>query len=67
VRLQFVGTADGHDRVEVVGDPVGGDARALFLHGGRPIGGLLVGRARGLPSLRRLLQTPDTEPERNAA
>ena len=30
VRLQFAGTAAGHDRVEVEGDPLAGDACALF-------------------------------------
>jgi hypothetical protein len=53
--------------VEVEGDPVAGDARALFVRDGRPVGGLLVGRPRDLPALRRLLHEHDTEPERKAA
>jgi 3-phenylpropionate/trans-cinnamate dioxygenase ferredoxin reductase component len=65
VRLQFAGTAVGHDRVEIDGDPAAADARAIFLRRGRPIGGLLLGRPRELPSLRRLLTDPYTE--RNAA
>lgn len=67
VRLQFAGTAAGHDRVQVEGDPIAGDARALFLRDDRPIGGLLVGRPRDLPALRRLLHDHDIEPERTAA
>ncbi len=67
VRVQFVGTAAGHDSVRAEGDPAAGDARALFLRGERPIAGLLVGRPRDLPALRRLLQHTDTRPERNAA
>jgi 3-phenylpropionate/trans-cinnamate dioxygenase ferredoxin reductase subunit len=67
VRLQFAGTAAGHDHVQVEGNPAAGDARALFLRGGRPIGGLLVGRPRELPALRRLLHDTETEPERSAA
>jgi 3-phenylpropionate/trans-cinnamate dioxygenase ferredoxin reductase subunit len=67
VRLQFAGTAAGHDRVQVEGDPAAGDARALYLREGRPIGGLLMGRPRDLPALRRLLHDHDTEPERTAA
>jgi NADPH-dependent 2,4-dienoyl-CoA reductase/sulfur reductase-like enzyme len=67
VRLQFAGTAAGHDRVQVEGDPAVGDARALFLRGGRPTGGLLVGRPRELPALRRLLHDAHREPRRSAA
>ena len=33
VRLQFAGTAAGHDRVEVEGDQLAGDACALFSAG----------------------------------
>ena len=69
VRLQFAGSAAGHDRVVVDGDPARRDARALFMRGGRPIGGLLLGRPRELPVLRRLLNAAaaDPEPERSAA
>ena len=67
VRLQFAGTAAGHDRVEVEGDPVAGDACALFHRGGRLLGGLLVGRPRDLPALRRRLQETTLEHERSAA
>ncbi len=67
VRLQFAGTATGHDRVEVEGDPVAGDACALFHRGGRLVGGLLVGRPRDLPALRRRLQETTPEHERSAA
>lgn len=67
VRLQFAGTAAGHDPRGGRGRPRGRRARALFVRDGRPIGGLLVGRPRDLPNLRRLLHDHDTEPERKAA
>ncbi|MGZ4268509.1 MAG: NAD(P)/FAD-dependent oxidoreductase [Solirubrobacteraceae bacterium] len=70
VRLQFAGNASGHDRVAVDGDPAAGDARALYLRDGRPIGGLLLGRPRALPALRRLLSEAaagDPRAERTAA
>ena len=67
VRLQFAGTAAGHDRVEVDGDPLAGDACALFHRGGRLVGGLLVGRPRDLPALRQRLQETTLEHERSAA
>jgi NADPH-dependent 2,4-dienoyl-CoA reductase/sulfur reductase-like enzyme len=67
VRLQFAGTAAGHDRVEVEGDPLAGDACALFHRGGRLVGGLLVGRPRDLPALRRRLEQTTLEYERSAA
>jgi NADPH-dependent 2,4-dienoyl-CoA reductase/sulfur reductase-like enzyme len=67
VRLQFAGTAAGHDRLEVDGDPLAGDACALFHRGRRLVGGLLVGRPRDLPALRRRLQESHLQPERSAA
>lgn len=67
IRLQFVGTAAGHDRLEVDGDVAAGDARVLFLRDGRAVGGLLVGRPRDLPGLRRLLQDDDPDYQRSAA
>jgi NADPH-dependent 2,4-dienoyl-CoA reductase/sulfur reductase-like enzyme len=67
VRLQFAGTAAGHDCVEVDGDPLAGDACALFHRDGRLVGGLLVGRPRDLPALRRRLQETTLEHQRSAA
>jgi NADPH-dependent 2,4-dienoyl-CoA reductase/sulfur reductase-like enzyme len=69
VRIHFAGSAEGHDHVEVDGDPRAREFRALMLRRGRPIGGLLVGRPRALPELRRVLQavTPTGGLERNAA
>jgi NADPH-dependent 2,4-dienoyl-CoA reductase/sulfur reductase-like enzyme len=55
IRLHFAGTAVGHDALAVEGDLDGADARILYLRRGRPVGGLLVGRPRSLPDLRRLL------------
>jgi NADPH-dependent 2,4-dienoyl-CoA reductase/sulfur reductase-like enzyme len=55
IRLYFAGTAVGHDALAVEGDLDGADARILYLRRGRPVGGLLVGRPRSLPDLRRLL------------
>lgn len=68
VRIQFAGIADGHDEVEMDGDPDARDFRALLLRRGRPVGGLLVGRPRALPELRRLLTGAGiTTNERQAA
>ncbi len=55
IRMQFAGTAAGHDAVAIDGDLNRADARILYLRQGRPVGGLLVGRPRALPDLRRLL------------
>ena len=66
VRLQFAGTAAGHDRVEVDGDPLAGDACADSPRG-RLVGGLLVGRPRDLPAVRQRLQETTLEHERSAA
>jgi NADPH-dependent 2,4-dienoyl-CoA reductase/sulfur reductase-like enzyme len=67
IRLQFVGTTASHDRLDVEGDVAAGDAQVLFLRGERAVGGLLVGRPRDLPALRRLLHDYDTNDERTAA
>jgi NADPH-dependent 2,4-dienoyl-CoA reductase/sulfur reductase-like enzyme len=55
IRMQFAGTAAGHDALAIEGDFDCADARILYLRRGRPVGGLLVGRPRALPDLRRLL------------
>jgi NADPH-dependent 2,4-dienoyl-CoA reductase/sulfur reductase-like enzyme len=55
IRMQFAGTAAGHDALAIAGDLNRADARILYLRQGRPVGGLLVGRPRALPDLRRLL------------
>ena len=55
VRFQLAGTAAGHDRMVLDGDPAARDFRALFLSGDRPIGGLLAGRPHALPDLRRAI------------
>jgi NADPH-dependent 2,4-dienoyl-CoA reductase/sulfur reductase-like enzyme len=68
VRIQFAGRADGHDEVQIDGDPGARDFRALLLRRGHPVGGLLVGRPRALPELRRLLSGAGITPnERQAA
>ena len=67
VRLQFAGSAAAHDRLEVDGDPLARDASALWHRGGRLVGGLLLGRPRELPALRRRLLETNPESERSAA
>ena len=69
VRIHFAGSAEGHDHVQVDGDPAARDFRAVLLRRGRPIGGLLVGRPRALPDLRRLVAAGVAPPpvERKAA
>jgi 3-phenylpropionate/trans-cinnamate dioxygenase ferredoxin reductase component len=57
-RIQFVGTARDADGVEIVGDPDARDFTALFHRGGRVSGGLLVGRPRALPALRKQIGEP---------
>lgn len=59
IRLQLAGTAVGHDALAVDGDPIAGDACVLYLRRGRPVGGLLLGRPRALPHLRRIIGGAD--------
>lgn len=67
MRLQFAGTAAGHDALAVDGDPAAGDGRVVYLRDGRPVGGLLMGRPRDLPGLRRLLSDARNGVEMSAA
>ena len=64
-RIQFAGSARDADGVEIDGDPDARDFTALFHRGGRVGGGLLVGRPRALPGLRKQLGQP--LPERSNA
>jgi 3-phenylpropionate/trans-cinnamate dioxygenase ferredoxin reductase component len=64
-RIQFAGSARGADGVEIDGDPAARDFTALFHRDGVVTGGLLVGRPRALPGLRKQLDQPI--PERRTA
>jgi 3-phenylpropionate/trans-cinnamate dioxygenase ferredoxin reductase component len=57
VRIQYVGRAQGADRVEVDGSPAERDFAAVYSCDGAPIGALLVGRPHELPALRRLIES----------
>jgi 3-phenylpropionate/trans-cinnamate dioxygenase ferredoxin reductase component len=53
VRIQFVGSSEGADRIETEGELEVPDFTAWLMHGERPIGALLAGRPRALPDVRR--------------
>lgn len=55
VRVQYVGRAEGADRVEIDGDPRARDFQAELTRAGVPVALLLVGRPRALPDARRRL------------
>jgi 3-phenylpropionate/trans-cinnamate dioxygenase ferredoxin reductase component len=54
-RVQYVGDGSEADSVELDGSPTRRDFSAVYLRGRRPVAGLLVGRPRALPELRRLI------------
>ena len=56
LRIQYVGHAPHADEVTLDGDPRERDFTALFRRGGHVVAGLLVGRPRALPELRRTVQ-----------
>ena len=60
-RIQFAGSARDADGADIDGDPAARDFTALFHRGGVVTGGLLVGRPRALPKLRRQIGNPVTE------
>jgi NADPH-dependent 2,4-dienoyl-CoA reductase/sulfur reductase-like enzyme len=55
MRVQLIGDHGAADRETVDGDPDSRDFAVTWWRGERPIGGLLVGRPRELPALRRLI------------
>ncbi len=68
VRLQCLGHPWRADRAAVHGNPGARDGALDFLRGDRLVGGLLVGRPRALPDLRRRLAgVPSTTETRSAA
>jgi hypothetical protein len=62
-RINWLGNARGADSVDIDGDPAARDFTAIYRRGGDPVAGLLVGRPRALPELRRLLDPPPTQKE----
>jgi NADPH-dependent 2,4-dienoyl-CoA reductase/sulfur reductase-like enzyme len=54
-RVNWLGDARGADSIEVDGDPDARDFSVTYRHNGRVIAGLLVGRPRDLPQLRKEL------------
>jgi NADPH-dependent 2,4-dienoyl-CoA reductase/sulfur reductase-like enzyme len=63
VRIQFLGQAEGADRVEVDGELDARDFAAVWLRGDRPVAALLVGRPSALAEMRRrLTMSPKPDP-----
>jgi 3-phenylpropionate/trans-cinnamate dioxygenase ferredoxin reductase component len=56
LRIQYVGHAQGADKIEIDGQLPERDFTAVFSSGGSPVGALLVGRPQELPRLRRLIE-----------
>ena len=54
-RINWLGDARGADSVEIDGDPEARDFSAIYKRAGRPVAGLLAGRPRALPELRKEL------------
>lgn len=67
IRIQYIGRAQGADDIRVDGDMRARDFTATFIHHGRPIGALLVGRPHVLPEIRRRIEQALSSPERKAA
>jgi 3-phenylpropionate/trans-cinnamate dioxygenase ferredoxin reductase subunit len=55
IRIQYVGHAPLADSVVIDGEPEQRNFTAMFTRGGHPVAGLLVGRPRSLPGVRRLI------------
>jgi NADPH-dependent 2,4-dienoyl-CoA reductase/sulfur reductase-like enzyme len=53
LRIQCVGHARRADAVVIEGDPESRDFEAIFTNTGRAVAGLVVGRPRAIPALRR--------------
>ena len=56
LRIQIVGYPGRGDAVLLDGDPAARDFSALFHRGGKPVGGLAVGRPGAVPEMRRRIQ-----------
>jgi NADPH-dependent 2,4-dienoyl-CoA reductase/sulfur reductase-like enzyme len=57
LRIQYVGRAQGAERVEIEGFPEERDFAAVYSCGGVPVGALLVGRPQALPGMRRRIES----------
>jgi NADPH-dependent 2,4-dienoyl-CoA reductase/sulfur reductase-like enzyme len=57
LRIQYVGSANGADGVQIDGRSQERDFAAVFSHAGIPVGALLVGRPHDLPRMRRLIES----------
>jgi NADPH-dependent 2,4-dienoyl-CoA reductase/sulfur reductase-like enzyme len=53
LRIQYVGHAHHADAVVVEGSPGERDFEAVFTRGGAPVAGLVVGRPRAIPALKK--------------
>ncbi len=56
LRIQYVGHAHHADGVVIEGDPGERDFEAVFTRGGAPVAGLVVGRPRAIPALRKRIE-----------
>jgi 3-phenylpropionate/trans-cinnamate dioxygenase ferredoxin reductase subunit len=62
--MQYVGHAEGADRIRMDGDPEDRDFSALYSRHGRPVAAFTVERPRELVALRRLIEDGiDIQPE----
>jgi NADPH-dependent 2,4-dienoyl-CoA reductase/sulfur reductase-like enzyme len=60
IRIQYLGHAWLADSVEIDGEPGDRSFTATFLRARRPVAGLIVDRARALPTFRKLIETGAT-------
>ena len=65
IRIRTLGDARDCDAVELDGDPGARDFTAVMLRDGMPVAGLIAGRPRELPELRRRIELSTTD-ERNS-
>ncbi len=56
IRIQTLGDTRSGEAVEIDGDPGEREFTAVVSRDGRPVGGLIAGRPRALPELRRLIE-----------
>ena len=61
VRVQTLGDTRFAESIEIDGDPAERDFTAVMVRGGRPVGGLIAGRPRALPELRRRIEAATAE------
>lgn len=56
LRIQYLGHAQRADSLEIDGDPASRSFTATFLRAGHPVAGLIVGRPRALPAVRKMIE-----------